>query len=183
MAFDFLRLALVDFLLLFLPLAWFLVKEPGKNKAKDFFSRFGIKKPVFPYDLILGFKIFLIVFFISVVLSLIFYFFGLNDLEKVASTMKAVSLQEKMVSVYLIVVRVFAEEFFFRAFLVPVLGVFGSSVVFSLLHFSYGSVAEVLGAFVLGLVLGHYYSKERNILHVYFAHMFYNTFVLIIILR
>lgn len=181
---QFFNLFLVDIMLFSLPLIYFLfTSQKHKINLKTFTSFFGLRKPVFPGDLFVAFKIFFVLFFVSFVLSALFYFFNLNDLDKVVDVIKVFSSENVLILVYLLVVRVFAEEFFFRAFLVPLVGVLGSSFIFSLLHFGYGSIAEILGSFFLGFVLGHYYSNVKRILPIYLAHMFYNTFVLIIMLR
>ncbi|MEM4256827.1 MAG: CPBP family intramembrane glutamic endopeptidase [Candidatus Diapherotrites archaeon] len=182
MVLQFLNLFLVDLLLLAFPSIYFLFQK-DKFVLKDFASFFGFRKPTFPEDLLVSLKVFFIMTFVSFVLSALFYFLNLNDLEKVVNTIKTFSNQDLLILVYLLLVRVFVEEFFFRAFLTSKIGVLGSSFAFSLMHFGYGSIAEIIGSFFLGMILGHYYSKLKNIFPIYLAHMFYNTFVLIIMFR
>jgi membrane protease YdiL (CAAX protease family) len=75
---------------------------------------------------------------------------------------------------YLFVIRVFLEEWFFRGFLVNRIGVYLSSLLFAIGHISYGSIVEVIGAFILGVVLGKYYLKTKNLWVNYLAHFLYN---------
>lgn len=83
---------------------------------------------------------------------------------------------------YFLVARVFAEEFFFRAFLVPRIGVIGSSLAFGLAHITYGSAAEVIGAVVLGAILGIAYSQKKSLLANFLGHFLYNALALVVFL-
>lgn len=67
------------------------------------------------------------------------------------------------------------EELFFRALLVPRLGVLGSSLIFGLVHFTYGSTAEILGAFAIGIVLAATYRMSKSITPCILAHVLYNA--------
>ena len=67
-----------------------------------------------------------------------------------------------------------AEELFFRGFLQKRIGVFLTSIVFALLHTGYGSIAEVLGAFIASMVLGWWVKKHDDVAPTIIAHAFYN---------
>ncbi len=110
----------------------------------------------------------------SVALSLLLQIFKVHDFGAVESVIRSLLSLPFPALLYFMVVRVFAEEFFFRAFLVPRFGVVMSSALFGLSHLAYGSVAEVIGAAFLGGVLAHYYSKSSRLLPNYIAHMLYN---------
>lgn len=111
---------------------------------------------------------------VSVALSLVLQIFRAHDLGAVENVIRSLLSLPFPVLLYFLVVRVFAEEFFFRSFLVPRFGVLVSSALFGLSHFAYGSIAEVIGATLLGAVLAYYYSKERRLLPNYVSHMLYN---------
>jgi membrane protease YdiL (CAAX protease family) len=49
-----------------------------------------------------------------------------------------------------------------------------SAFVFGLLHFAYGSIVEVIGALLIGVVLGATFKITRNITPCILAHMVYN---------
>lgn len=67
-----------------------------------------------------------------------------------------------------------SEELFFRAFLVPRTGVIISSFLFGIMHFSYGSVVEVIGAAFIGLVLALVYKASKSITPCLAIHLMYN---------
>src|SRR3989344_5061878 len=78
---------------------------------------------------------------------------------------------------------IFSEEFLFRAFLVPRIGVVLSAALFGIAHLSYGSVAEAVGAFALGIILGIAYKQNKSIVPNFIAHMLYNFVAVISLLN
>ncbi len=114
-------------------------------------------------------------------LFLIFSFFQKNDLHLVGISILN-SLQESFIlfSLYLLF-SVFVEELFFRAFLTNIFGIWISTLFFGLLHFGYGSVFEMLGAFLLGLILAYAWKKTRNFYLVFLGHLIYNIVAVILL--
>ena len=104
---------------------------------------------------------------------------GLNDLEKVDDAISGISSRPFFLA-YVLLVAVPAEEIFFRGFLVKRTGAVMSSVLFGLAHIGFGSLAEVLGAFVLGLVLAKAFERNQNLFPNIFAHMLYNAGVVLL---
>ena len=119
---------------------------------------------------------------------------GINDAAKVAGIVQGLPL-------YILAMAVlfapFSEELFFRAFLMqffeniftylklPMLrgaAVLFSAAVFSLPHFSYGSIAEIAGAFAIGLVLALVYKYSKSILPCIAIHMVYNLIAITVML-
>ena len=98
-------------------------------------------------------------FALLLAINLIFNFFNYNDLEKVTQTITALPL---IAIAYLFIVRVTAEEVFFRGFLTNRMGILFSSILFALPHAFYGSAVEVIGAFVLGLWLARQFQKKQE---------------------
>ena len=113
----------------------------------------------------------------SVIISIILGFLGLNDLNLVSKSVEVASTIIPLFSV-LIILRVISEEIFFRGFLVGKIGVVASSGVFALFHIGYGSVAEIIGAFVLGLILAKAFQLNKNLYPNIFAHAAYNAIAL-----
>ncbi|MDD2655542.1 MAG: type II CAAX endopeptidase family protein [Candidatus ainarchaeum sp.] len=103
----------------------------------------------------------------SVILSLL----GLNDGAKAVGVVEELPIYLLVASFTLVPVT---EELFFRALMVPWLGVFGSAIFFGLTHTSYGSVAEILGAAFLGLILAYYFSRSKDLLPCIIAHAIFN---------
>jgi membrane protease YdiL (CAAX protease family) len=97
--------------------------------------------------------------------------------------------------IYLFIIRIAVEEVFFRGFLMkysqdwlsgllpksrifaPHYGVLFSSAIFGLMHFAYGSFIEILGAFILGIILCLAAQRNGTIIPNIFAHMLYNALV------
>ncbi|MDD3177981.1 MAG: CPBP family intramembrane metalloprotease [Candidatus ainarchaeum sp.] len=101
-----------------------------------------------------------------------FLIFGIeNDLHLVGDIIISFPI---FYIIYLFVIRVFLEEWFFRAFLTKKTGIVISSLIFGFAHFSYGSIFEIIGAFLLGLLLSYNYKKNKNIFPNYIAHLLYN---------
>lgn len=152
-------------------------------KWKDLGFRFDWKKDIVGALFLLG-KLFLALLVVAFALS----FFSLNDLELVGRQIEKIPL---WMMFYFLTVRVFTEEVFFRAFLIRFsnkifkisekVAAFGSSLIFGLAHYSYGSKAEVIGAFVLGLVLSFDYLKSRSIIRNFLAHFLYNVMIFILL--
>jgi membrane protease YdiL (CAAX protease family) len=81
------------------------------------------------------------------------------------------------------------EELIFRAYLIPrlqllfknnYLPVIISSVLFGLMHISYGTLMQVLGPIYIGLIFGIYYAKYRDIKMLIYCHFMWDFFALII---
>lgn len=90
--------------------------------------------------------------------ALLLSFVSLDDSQKVEMVISSLSLPAIIVAATL---GPFAEELFFRGFLQKYAGVIITSALFALLHYSFGSLTEVIGAFTAGLILG-YWVKYRN---------------------
>lgn len=164
----FLRELALDCILLGLPIALAIM-----NREK-FAEAIGINA-ITPQKIFLWFVVsFLALFTATIALSLILGAAGFNDTASVAEALGKIIAVSPLLIAYLFTIRVFAEEVFFRVFLSERLGTVSSAVVFALAHIFYGSVAEVIAAFLLGLVLALVYGKVKNIIPIFFAHMAYN---------
>jgi len=105
---------------------------------------------------------------------------GLNDLAKVDNTVGHELAFNAVYFLLTLPVAVFAEEFLFRVFLVPRVGVAISTIIFGVLHFGYGSWLEILGALVLGLVLAYWFKKHKSFLQNFMGHIMYNAIAIAI---
>lgn len=81
------------------------------------------------------------------------------------------------------------EELLFRGYLTPRLEIllknkYGaiilSSILFGLLHYSYGTLIQVIGPFTIGLVFALHYNKYQNIKIVIICHFLWDFMVLLI---
>lgn len=166
--------ALLDLGLLLVPIL--IIKFIEKKELS--LKQFGFKTDGALKDLLLTLKIVFSLIGAAFLIAIILTLLGLNDLQVVSDVIGGILELPLIVIVYFFIIRIFLEEFFFRAFLVPRLGIIISSVIFGLAHLGYGSIAEAIGAGVLGLVLAYFYSKHGKILPNFLAHMIYNVFTI-----
>ncbi len=104
-----------------------------------------------------------------------------NDTSKVAATINTFPVVALIVAV---TIGPIAEEIFFRGFLQPRFGVILTAVAFGVLHFGYGSIGEVIGAFTIGLLFGWWVKyKNSNLWPVILAHALYNLLAITIALN
>lgn len=81
------------------------------------------------------------------------------------------------------------EEYFCRGYLMPRLQllfnrgyitIIVSSLVFAFLHIGYGTINQVIGPFVIGLIFAIHYYKYRNIKVIMFCHFLWDLQALLI---
>ncbi len=128
-------------------------------------------------------KLFLCLFIYSALISLALSALGLNDIEKVGKVIGTLVQAPPLYLLYFFLVRVLGEEIFFRAFLVPRIGIIPSSIAFGLLHFGYWSVSEMVGAALLGIILAVAYKQNKTIVPNYIAHLLYNLVAVLLLVN
>ena len=170
---------LFDFFLFCFPVL-FIARNKKKFELKKILAELGIKNPAPGFFFKKTTILFLQLFAVSIALSIAFFAIGFNDTQSVFEAISAIKMQNIFLLFYLLFVRVAGEEVFFRGFLTAKIGIIPSSALFGLAHVFYGSIAEVIGAFFLGLILSRAFVKNKNLMPNIFAHIFYNFFVLII---
>lgn len=107
---------------------------------------------------------------------------GANDTAIVYEEIKHLYITMPWVLGYLLTVRVIGEEIFFRGFLVPRFGIFWPALLFGLAHAMYGSMVQIMGAFLLGLILGKAFEVNKGIIPNIIAHLAYNGVILAMVL-
>ncbi len=142
-----------------------------KTDYKQLLKEYGLivkdKLPIILYG-ILGF--FCIVFLVMCI-SLIFYFFELNDQQNIKDVVKSLPL---IAIPFAVLFAPFAEEVFFRGFLYKKFGVWVSALIFALLHFAYGSIVEITVAFVIAIFLTYLFIKTKSLWPAIIAHSLFN---------
>ncbi len=164
-----------DVILIGLPLLFFIWKKLNPKKE------LGLKPNKFWKDFSGSLSLFALLLASSIVVSFVLSLLWLNDLAIVEKSIEGMVINFPLFIAYALVVRVFAEEVFFRGFLVKRIGILWSSLAFGLMHALYGSVAEVIGAFLLGLVLAWWFQKNNSLLQNYMGHFLYNSFIIAIL--
>jgi membrane protease YdiL (CAAX protease family) len=142
-----------------------------KKDLKSTFSAIGfpgrLKDGVFYGAMTLS-AIFLVLFALGIMAILL----GFNDQEKVSDKIASLPL---IVLIFAVVGAPITEELFFRGFLTQRTGIIASALLFGLMHFAYGSIVEVLGACVIGLVLATSFKLTKSVTPCILAHMAYNA--------
>ena len=81
------------------------------------------------------------------------------------------------------------EELLFRGYLIPrleiivkntYLSILISSILFGLIHYSYGTLIQVIGPFSIGLVLDLHYQKYRNIKIAIICHFLWDLMSIVV---
>ncbi len=73
------------------------------------------------------------------------------------------------------------EEILFRGFLVPRIGVIQSAFLFAILHFGYGSISEILFAFIFGLMAGYAFKRTKSLYISIIGHILVNMLTIILL--
>ncbi len=116
---------------------------------------------------------------VSVLVDFVLTFLGINDIAIAHRRLTALKGMPFLLF-YVFAVRIPAEEVFFRGLLVKKFNVLLPALVFGLMHASYGSIAEIIGAFALGLLLSEAFLVNKTIYPNILAHCLYNFVVLIL---
>ncbi|MFH0905830.1 MAG: CPBP family intramembrane glutamic endopeptidase [archaeon] len=117
------------------------------------------------------FRLFFFIALANFVIGIILIISGVLDTKAVSDIVLSIP---PLLLFYYFVIRVFLEEWLFRAFLTPKLGPIITNILFAAGHIGYGSISEIVVAFFLGVVLSVYYLKTKNLYSNYFAHLLYN---------
>jgi len=153
------------------PFAWLRFAK-GNNFSKSL-PELGFTNKKLIWNVLIG--VFLTIFlFYPVVIAeglVVRFVFGITDMENVSSTILDAPI---WVGLWAILIVPFAEETFFRAFLVPRIGPILSAFVFCIGHLGYGSIAELIGTFTIGLLLALLYKWRKSIWAVIAAHFVFN---------
>lgn len=151
----------------FLSVALFFIWKGSITKTLKGIGIPGDLKKTFTW-LILGA---VLIFIVAVLNAAILMLLDLNDTYKVYELISGVPAWILFMAVF---VAPFTEELFFRAALVPRVGMLLSSLLFALFHMSYGSISEIIGAFLIGFVLAYVYKKSKSIITPILLHLGFN---------
>jgi len=130
-------------------------------------------------------------FLLYILIAAVSLFFGLNDSENVVNKVLDLPLY---LMFYAVLIAPLVEEIFFRSFLLTffmnytkflskfnseILSSLLAAVIFSLAHFSYGSIFELFGTFFMGYALYVTYRVSGDIKVPIIIHMIINFVSLI----
>lgn len=127
-----------------------------------------------------GALLFVLMILAGIVMNLALNIIGFNDSGKAVDVVQDLPVYLLIVAFTLVPI---SEELFFRGLLIPAFGkyaglwggAFASSIIFGATHAAYGSVVEMAGAALLGMVIAAYYVRKRDLLPCIIAHAVYNS--------
>lgn len=139
-------------------------------------SRIGFKEKInIKKETLISVTYFLLLILIAMSIGIILYQLGMQeDLSKAPDILRGIPITELLI---VLLIGSFTEEVFFRGYLQDKTNIWVASFVFGFFHIVYGSLSEVLGAFFLGLALGHEYRKTKGVFAPILTHITYNLFV------
>jgi len=131
-------------------------------------------------NLLIGVLGFIGMLLAAILLTNIFVYLtgNLADVQKIAHKVTDFPLYVLLAAVF---IAPLSEELFFRAFLSTRYGVWVSSALFAVSHLAYGSITELVGAFLLGLAFAFVYRYAKSITPCLVMHFLYNLAALIAI--
>ena len=127
----------------------------------------------------------ILLLFTAIVLRLL----GLHQQSAMLDELMKIFRNDPFLMLFTCVTAGFVEELLFRGYLLPrlallfnnsLVAVIVSSVLFGLMHFGYGTVINMVGPFIIGLVFAIYYWKFRNIKVLIFCHFTWDLMALLL---
>lgn len=167
--------SLIPVVILLLPLL--LLKLEGK-KLKEFTRELSLDKFQPRASLWRATRLFAAMFVVLLVLANILHLLGLLDTAKV---IKLIQEQTPLALFVAVSIAPVGEELFFRGYLQKRVGIIFSSIVFAGLHYGYGSLAEILAAFLISIMLGLELRARNDLNSCILAHAGYNLFSIVLV--
>ena len=148
-----------------------------KNK-KQLLKKMGLRDVPVARGIAIAVVYVLILFSITIILSTLISSLGYEaDVERTSDIIVQISIIEVMT---VLIVASFVEEFFFRGFLQTRTNLWVAAAVFAFFHIGYGSFTEVIGAFVLGAILGIEFKRTKSLFSPILTHLMYNLITVIL---
>ncbi len=168
------------FPLLLIALAFLLLWLEGKRKPRDYARALSLDS-VKPAKSIRGAAVlFAKMILLLIALSLVFNALNTNDSNRVVDVLRAQPVEMLFAAIAL---APFAEELFFRGYLQKRVGVIVSSALFAALHYSYGSVSEIISAFFISILIGMELRRRNDLNACIIAHAAYNAVTLLLVFQ
>ncbi len=167
------------FYLFLLGVTFLIAKQKTWKKTSEYLGLIP-KKFVLSRTIVDSLTLFAILFLTLSAEALILSLAGLDDSQKVELVISNLSIFAVIVAA---TIGPLAEEVFFRGFLQKHAGVVITAIIFAVLHISFGSLTELVGAFTAGIILGYWIKYRSNSLWpAILAHAAYNTLSLFLVL-
>jgi len=156
----------------FLLIAISLYVYSGRS-AKELAADTGLRENPGARKAVFGSLLWFLILMASIALSaLILMAFGINDRAAVLEKVQSFSIPLIITGVTIAPV---AEELFFRGVLLNKAGIIPSSLLFAVAHVSYGSIGEIVSAFIAGVVLCKARQSEKTLVIPIIVHIMINA--------
>jgi len=167
----------LSFFMLTFPFAWLMFAK--RKRFAEAVIELKITKEKWLLNIFLGIIVTLF-FLYPLMLAEVFIFglLGITDIQNVGTTILDAPI---WLAIFAFTFAPFGEEMFFRSFLVPRMGIIGSSFLFMLAHYSYGSITEFVGAFTIGILFAFLFLRTRSFVAVAAAHVLFNLISIAVI--
>jgi membrane protease YdiL (CAAX protease family) len=145
---------------------------------KQHFLLWSDKKSSLVFYVVSIVSILLSIFIIVGILSKIEGYYGWSNSDKLKSMLHLL-WQHKLLLLFTTLSAAIIEELLFRGYLMPrlqillkktYLAVIISSLLFGLVHYSYGNFSAIINALIIGLIFAYHYQKYRNIKVLIICH-------------
>ncbi len=169
------------FIFVGVPYLWILLVNDTAS-IKGFLKELNVKIKGLPMALVWAFVAVVLMFAIEIIIGLILYQLGyvndeVSNVQDLAASLSIGSI------IFVVIFQSASEEVFFRGFLLKKMdSLYGkeiaivlSSVLFGLAHLSYANPYVGVMSALIGVVLGYFYIKTRNLVTVIAAHILFNS--------
>ena len=140
---------------------------------------------IYPWTFYLKFvlKIMFLSFICSLVIVISLKLIGFNNKSDIADKLVAILHKDRLLVLFVSLTAGITEELICRGYLFsrlemlinkPAVSIVVSAIFFGILHISYGTIAQVLLPFCLGLIYASYYYKYRNIRVIIICHFLWD---------
>lgn len=143
---------------------------------------------IYPWTFYLKFvlKIMFLSFIGALTIGLSLKLMGFNNKSDIADKLVAILHKDRLLVLFVSLTAGITEELICRGYLLtrlemlinkPAVSIIVSAVIFGVLHISYGTIAQVLLPFWLGLIYAAYYYKYRNLRVIIICHFLWDFIV------
>jgi len=161
---------IIQFSLLVFPFLWSM--EFRKASLGKTLNSLGIKRDNFWWNVAFGLLVTLFILYpIIFIEKIAIIHFGFDTAGEVAKMVKSLPLYFAILT---FIFTPFAEEIFFRGFLLDKIGILLSSLLFALAHYSYNSPAEFAVAFTAGFAFAIMRKRRGSLVPTIAAHALFN---------
>ena len=147
----------------------------------------------YPIGIYIAFSLvtFVAILFVTIIMGLVLRILHLDSQSEVLNKMTTLFKNQHWLIILTCVTAGFTEELMFRAYLQPRLEILfknrwiaiaGSAFFFALIHFGFGTVQNILGPFVIGMIFAIHYSYFRNIRFLIVFHVLWDIMAIYLIL-